>query len=320
MTQHSSLSNRHPAPYRRTVHAVALFAAAVTLPLLMTGAQVTTNRFGMAVPDWPTTFGINMFLYNMAEASYAVFVEHRHRLFGSSLGIATIILAAWFVLADRRRWMKLLGVGALLAVIGQGSLGGIRVLRNSTTFAAIHGCTGQLVFALLVALCVLTSRDWLQPDAEADDPGSLRRRSAVNLGLIYGQIVIGATLRHFGANLLFHAVLAVAVLAHAVALWIRVERSAASVPWLVKPARWMAMAVAVQVLLGIAAWWLLRPFDGIPRLVTTPQSLARTGHVVNGALFLASAVVLTLRAFRHLRSPEVPNRELVRQGAVEVVA
>ena len=62
----------------------------------------------------------------------------------------------------------------------------------------------------------------------------------------------------------------------------------------------MALAVTLQVLLGIAAWWLLRPFDGLARYVTTPQALVRTAHQANGALLLGSAVVLTLRSFRRL--------------------
>src|SRR5436305_2792214 len=93
----------------RGPHRVAVFAAAVTWPLLISGGQVTTYRVGMAVPDWPTTFGINMFLYRFWDASWGIFIEHRHRLFGSALGLATIVLAAWFALAERRRGMTAMG-------------------------------------------------------------------------------------------------------------------------------------------------------------------------------------------------------------------
>src|SRR4051812_1779615 len=145
--------------YRRGPHWMALLTAFLTWPLLISGARVTTNRVGMAVPDWPTTFGINMFLYNMFDAPWGVYIEHSHRLFGSLVGVSTIVLATWLVLADPRRWMKAMGGMALLAVIVQGLIGGTRVLKNSTYYAAIHGCTGQLVFALLVAICVFTGRD-----------------------------------------------------------------------------------------------------------------------------------------------------------------
>jgi heme a synthase len=315
-TQHSALGTQHSNP-PRGVHLVAVMAALFALPLLITGAQVTTNRVGMAVLDWPTTRGQNMFLYDYFEAPLGVVIEHRHRLFGSALGFASIVLAVWFVAADPRRWMKALGVATLAAVSIQGILGGIRVLRNSTTFAAIHGCTGQAVFALLVALCVLTGRDWATAGDPMCDPDHLRRRSLTTLLLIYAQIVLGATLRHFGANLVLHAVMAVAVWGHVAWLAWRVERLRSDVPSLVAPSRWMAVAVTLQIALGIAAWWVLRPFDGIPRYVTRIQAIFRSGHVVNGAVLLGASLAVTLRAFRHLASPAPATNP---QAAVSALA
>src|SRR3954466_14581961 len=115
---------------------MAVFAAVFTLPLLFVGGSVTTYRVGMAVPDWPTTFGINMFLYDFWNAPFGVRVEHSHRLYGAAVGLSTLVLAGWFLAAERRRSMKWLGVLAVLAVIGQGVLGGTRVTRNSTLLAA----------------------------------------------------------------------------------------------------------------------------------------------------------------------------------------
>jgi heme a synthase len=286
----------------RGPHAVAVVAAVFTWPLIFVGGLVTTYRVGMAVPDWPTTFGMNMFLFRFWEAAWGVFIEHGHRLYGAAVGLATLILAVWFVAADRRASMKALGVLALLAVIGQGVLGGYRVRLNSTTLAAVHGATAQAFFALMVALCVLTGRGWSIPPKRVADVERLRRRSAVTLALIYLQILLGAWLRHFGTStgLVVHAVLAAAVWGHAVALVWRVARQRREVPELVPAARAMALAVTFQVLLGIAAWWLLLPFDGLARFVTTPQALVRTAHQANGALLLGSAVVLTLRSFRRL--------------------
>jgi cytochrome c oxidase assembly protein subunit 15 len=223
------------------------------------------------------------------------------------LGFAAIVLACWLALADRRRWMKAMGLVVLLAVIGQGLLGANRVLLNSTVYAAIHACTAELVFALMVALCVFTGRNWIGAAYSQPDNDHLRRRAVVTLSLIYSQMVVGAILRHFGAGLAVHAVLAVAVWGHAAMLAWRVERVKASVPALLPSARAMALAVSLQVLLGAAAWWMLRPFDGIPRAVSTAQALVRTGHLANGALLLGASVVLTLRAFRHL-SPAQPAR------------
>jgi heme a synthase len=310
--------------FRLGPHWVAVFAAAITWPLLISGGQVTTYRVGMAVPDWPTTFGINMFLYRFWNASWGVFIEHRHRLLGSALGIAAIVLAVWFAVAETRRWMRVLGFVALLAVIGQGLLGASRVLFNSTLYAAVHASTAELVFALLVALGVLTGRDWLENKARFPDHEHLRRRAIVTLALVYGQMVAGAILRHFSAGLAVHAVLAIAVWGHAAMLAWRVERVKASVPSLFPSARAMALIVSVQMLLGVAAWWMLRPFDGIPRAVTTAQALIRTGHLANGALLLAASVILTLRAFRHLVSPRdarlASSAPYPASGSLEMVA
>jgi len=238
------------------------------------------------------------------------------------VGLSTVILAAWFLVAERRRSMKWLGVLALLAVIGQGVLGGTRVTRNSTMLAALHGITGQAFFALMVALCVLTGRDWLEAAGRRPDPAHLRRRALVTLALVASQIVAGAWLRHFPspAALAAHAVLAAAVWGHAAMLAWRVERRKAESPALTASSRAMALAVTAQVALGVAAWWMLRPIDGTPRMVTIVQAMVRTGHQANGALLLAAAVVLTLRASRHLAPAESPARPSRAPFDLEAVA
>src|SRR5438445_7066802 len=102
-TQHSGTpALRHSG----TQHFVAVLAAVFTWPLIFVGGLVTTYRVGMAVPDWPTTFGMNMFLYRFWEAAWGVFIEHGHRLYGAAVGLATIVLAAWFLVSERRAWMK----------------------------------------------------------------------------------------------------------------------------------------------------------------------------------------------------------------------
>src|SRR5262245_14707312 len=102
-------------PNSRGAHRVVLIATVLTWPLLLAGGSVSVYRVGMAVPDWPTTFGINMFLYRFWEAAWGVKVEHTHRLFGAAVGLACIVLAVWLAVAERRRWMKALGAFTLLA-------------------------------------------------------------------------------------------------------------------------------------------------------------------------------------------------------------
>ena len=305
--------------YRRGPHWVALLAVVFTWPLLLVGGSVTTYRVGMAVPDWPTTFGINMFLYDFWNAPFGVKVEHTHRLYGAAVGLATIVLCGWFLAADRRRWMKGLGVLALLAVIGQGVLGGYRVRHNSTALAAVHGVTGQAFFALMVSLCVLTGRDWMAAAQPRPDPARLKRRSTATLVMVVAQIVVGAWLRHFGSNLALavHALVAIAVWSHAGLLAWQVERHRREVSELV-PAAWMlALAVTIQVALGVAAWWVLPTPD---RPVTFWPALIRTGHQANAALVLASVVILTLRSARHLARRPDPARVSSPELELEAVA
>ena len=58
---------------------------------------MTTYRVGLAVPDWPSTFGINMLLYDFWNAPFGVQMEHSHRLYGAAVGLATLFLAGWFL-------------------------------------------------------------------------------------------------------------------------------------------------------------------------------------------------------------------------------
>jgi len=253
------------------------------------------------VPDWPTTFGANMFLYDMTRASWAVFGEHTHRLYGAAVGLFVILLLGEFLLFERRRWIKTLGVLALFGVIIQGVLGGYRVRLNSTLLAAVHGSTAQLYFGFLVALCVLTGRSWFGK-ARAVPGRSLdkvRASAAVTLGMIYAMVLLGAWLRHYSSvsALRLHAILALAVLGHAGVLVVRLARPRGAFPELAPAARAMGVALLFQISLGVAAWWLLRPYDGLPHAVTTLAALVRTGHQANAGLLIGSAVVLAIRAF-----------------------
>jgi cytochrome c oxidase assembly protein subunit 15 len=292
-----------PAPsFQRGPHWIALCAAVFTLPLLYVGGSVTTYRVGLAVPDWPQTFGINMFLYDFWNAPFGVRVEHTHRLYGAAVGMATLLLAAWFMAFERRRWMKGLGVLAVAAVIVQGVLGGTRVTQVSTLLAAVHGVVGQAFFGLMVALCVMTDRRWHEHKHDLVDHDRLRVRSLWLLALVVAQIGLGSWLRHFGspAALAVHGVMALAVWAHAVVLFLRVKRGGTSLSTLFASSLAAAVASSLQILLGIVAMVYLLPFDGIPRQVTFYQAVVRTGHQTNGALMLAATVVLILRTFRLL--------------------
>lgn len=290
-----------PRGFRWSPHAMAVGATAFTWPLLFVGGLVTTYRVGMAVPDWPTTFGVNMFLYNMFDASWGVFGEHAHRLYASAVGLFTILLTVDFLLYERRPRIKGLAVLALLLVIAQGVMGGMRVRWNSTGLAAFHGVFGQAFFGFMVALCVLTGRQWFGKARPVAGPivGKARRGAIAALALVGVQEVLGAWLRHQPSRLglMVHATAALLVLGHVGMIAVRYGRARSPLTELVPAARALGLLLVLQVALGVGAWWMLRPFDGIPRAVSMFQALIRTGHQANAALLVAAAVVLVMRAY-----------------------
>src|SRR3954447_1997966 len=106
------------------LHRFAWITSIATLFLICSGGMVTSKGVGLAVPDWPTTFGYNMFLFPVSKWIGGVLFEHTHRLIASTVGFLTIILAVWLWRAEDRQTVKTLGLVAVGAVVLQGILGG----------------------------------------------------------------------------------------------------------------------------------------------------------------------------------------------------
>src|SRR5215212_6449864 len=145
-------------------HRSAVALACATFPLVWVGGLVTTTDAGMAVPDWPNTYGYNLFLYpwqSWLAGPWDLFVEHGHRMLAALVGIITIGMLFVLMRLERRNWVRGTGFAALALVMFQGALGGMRVLFDERTLAMLHGMTGPLFFGITVALAVITSRTWL---------------------------------------------------------------------------------------------------------------------------------------------------------------
>lgn len=128
----------------------AVLLVCTTFPLIWVGGLVTSYDAGMAVPDWPSTYGYNLFLYPWQTwlfGPWDLVIEHGHRLLGALAGVVTILLNVSVWRCDHRRWMRWIALTALLLVIGQGLLGGARVHFDQRTIAMIHGCVGPSFFA-----------------------------------------------------------------------------------------------------------------------------------------------------------------------------
>src|SRR5947209_5449281 len=121
--------------------------------------MVTSKNAGLAVPDWPTTFGYNMFMFPISKWIGGIFFEHTHRLIASTIGFLTIILCVWLW---RRgdALLRNLGLIALAAVILQGVLGGLRVMTLKDQIGIFHACLAQAFLALLVFIALCTTRSW----------------------------------------------------------------------------------------------------------------------------------------------------------------
>jgi cytochrome c oxidase assembly protein subunit 15 len=288
-------------------HRIAVVLACATFPLLFVGGLVTSKGVGLAVPDWPTRFGHNMFLYPWSKMVGGIFYEHSHRLVASLVGMLTIVLAVTFWLREERAWLRWLGAAALALVIGQGVLGGLRVVLLENTFGVLHAATAQIFFALTICLAILTSASWVQPTPPlVGDSGRLRRLCALTAGLMYLQIVFGAVLRHTGERLDAHLLFAVLVAVHVVLILMRVGRHHAHVAQIRRPALLLFVLLLAQVGLGgasyltkFAGFWIVS-FDAIVLLTTT--------HLAIGALMLAASVALALRAHRLTMPPAAERR------------
>lgn len=303
-------------------HRAAVLLVCATFPLIWVGGLVTTGDAGMAVPDWPNTFGYNLFLYPWKTwlfGPYDVFVEHGHRLLGALAGLLTLALAAVLWRRESRRWVRWLGLAAVVGVIGQGVLGGLRVQLAEPLLAQIHGCTGPLFFALAVALALFTSRKWLAIErGEHAAAGRLQRLSAIATALAYLQIVIGSHLRHvrpewspaaFRAAVWFHLLGAAVLAVHAGLLFAFSRRLPAGDGWLSRPALALAVLVGVQLSLGAGAWvanygfpvWFQGRAISEAYLVEHHgwlQSAVTTAHVAFGSLIFATSTLLSLRGWR----------------------
>ena len=299
----AAASGRHPSSFSTWPHRLAVTLAGATFPLLFIGGLVTSLGAGLAVPDWPTTFGYNMFLYPWSKMIGGVFYEHSHRLIASCVGLLTIALTVTLWIKEDRRWLHWLGITALAMVIVQGVLGGLRVVLLQHTLAIIHACFAQVFFALTVSLALFTSREWCNENSTSiDDGGRLRRLALITTVLVYIQIVFGALLRHTGERLDGHLLFAALVAIHVVLLLLRITRHHGEEPTLVRPAYWLGGLLLVQLSLGTAAY--LGKFTPLLPLRGGALVLTATTHLIIGALMLVTSLTIALRAFRHSRRRE----------------
>jgi cytochrome c oxidase assembly protein subunit 15 len=297
---------------------LAKVAAAATFLLVVAGGLVTSNEAGLAVVDWPNSFGSNMFLFPLARMTGGIYYEHAHRLFGALVGLTTIALAFRLWRHDERRWLIRLGLAAVALVILQGMLGGLRVtggftlstseadMAPSLELALAHGVLGQIFLGVIVAIAVFTSRSWLDAPEAEERPYFRDDRTFQRwlLAILIVQLVLGAAQRHLATLLIVHLSLAAIVIVLALMVGGRAW-------WLYREARLMEIIgkllislASMQVFLGIAALAVTqgKATVGSP---TTLEVTITTAHQATGAVILALSVALHLWTQRLFKPAEV---------------
>jgi cytochrome c oxidase assembly protein subunit 15 len=290
------------------VHRFAVLTAGATLVLIFVGALVTSTGSGLAVPDWPLSFG-QVFPPMVGGVLY----EHGHRLVAAFVGLLTVTLMVLLTQWDPRAWVRWLARGAVLAVVLQGALGGVTVLlRLPLAVSVTHACLAQAFLCLVIALAVCTSPGWQERPARRLEPmqPALWFVAAITAGKVYVQLILGSLMRHMGAGLaipdfplafgrlvppldslavtvhFLHRLGALLVMLCVGWTMARIFSQHRAEGRLLRPALLLGGLVLLQLTLGALTIWTRRAV------------LPMTAHVAVGAAVLATSVVITLRAAR----------------------
>ena len=293
------------------LHAFAMLLVGATLTLIFVGGLVTSTGSGLAVPDWPLSFG--QFFPRMVGG---VFYEHGHRMVATTVGFLTVVLAVWTCLVDVAPLVRRLALAAVGVVIAQGVLGGLTVLfLLPPAISVAHACLAQAFLCVTVVLAVVTNPGWT-PATRAPADASLVRVTSATVAVVYAQLILGAVMRHTGAGLaipdfplalgrlvppfdapgvaIHFAHRCGALVVATMVAWsaTRILRTRAGDLALTRPAVLAAALVVTQITLGALTIW------------TRKAVLPTTAHVAVGAAILATTVMLAARARRAGAAPE----------------
>ena len=263
------------------LHRYACATVGAAFLLLIAGGLVTSTDSGLAVPDWPLSYG--KFFPPMVGG---ILYEHGHRMIAGVVALMIAGLAAWLWRVEPRRWVRRLGAAALGGVIAQALLGGLTVILLLPPAVSItHACLAQLVFCSLAGLALATSPAWHEAAAHPADSAT-RMQTALLASAVCVQLILGALIRHTGQGLTLHIAGAIMVLLLSAGLAWRVSRKAPRDAGLWRIVRLLPVAVVAQIGLGLSVWAFGRPI------------LLATAHVAFGAAVLALSCISALWAHR----------------------
>lgn len=269
--------------------------------MITAGALVTSNDAGLSVPDWPTSFG---YLVKVPHFVGGVRYEWSHRMVAGSLLTLTLAIAIWTFLAERRRWLRWLAVGAFCTVILQATLGGMTVLfLQPPWLSTAHATVAQTFFCLAVAIALFTGRKWVeeQPRVEFDSRRpSLFTLTLLSIVVLYVQLILGGMFRHHGMSWWPHVLNAVIVAFVLAWTAIRALSVYSYMEAIRRPAIVMLSLLIAQLFLGFTAFMTRVAWGRDAVQPELPMVMATVTHVAVGALLLATTVVLAIQVWRHV--------------------
>ena len=182
---------------------LAKVTAGATLLLIFIGSLVTSTGSGLAVPDWPLSYGM-LFPPMVGGILY----EHGHRMAAAAVGLLVVIQAVVVSRLEQRRWVRMLAWLAVALILIQGGLGGLTVLLLlPTPISMTHAVLAQTLFLLLVYIAYAESREWRAREAGAASAPPNRAEysphsravfaaAVILVAAVYVQLLLGALMRH----------------------------------------------------------------------------------------------------------------------------
>jgi cytochrome c oxidase assembly protein subunit 15 len=291
-----------------------VFVACATFLLIIAGALVTSNDAGLSIPDWPTSFHS----FKVPSLTGGIRYEWSHRAIAGSIICLTVSIAIWTWIADRRRWMKWLGVAALSTILAQAVLGGLTVLLLQPPWvSSAHAAVGQTFFCIAVCIAMFTGRRWVEeePRVELDmRRPSLMTLAGLSIFMLYVQLILGAMFRHHGMSWWPHVLNA--ALVSVVLAWtcIRALSQYAKIDAIRRPAITMLSLLIAQLCLGFTAFITRVAWGHDAVQPELPMVVSTVAHVATGALLLATSIVLAIQVRRHV--PAAVREQVAQENSV----
>ncbi|MDC1142878.1 heme o synthase [Planctomycetota bacterium] len=318
-------------PWQKRAHKLAWMTAGLTLFLIVVGAMVTTTKAGDTNPDWSLSFW--QWFETWWNSTGGRAWEDGHRVIGTTVGFFAIATAFAVWKGERNSPRRWLGLIVVIALMLQGVIGGLRVLVVShpefrdnvlhltgggadvearrAIMAMFHGVIGQISFALLSIMVLVTSRQWISKITPKPSINGLSTRKLSRFVVFAAvlQLILGTIVRQTGHHVMWHVAGAFTVTFSIIWLVMRVFRYHSEVVAVRRTTSVVGFLLILQVFLGIVPWMLTQgQFDS-----PTPLSLVailRSTHVTVGALLLIAVTVQLIWIHRLIQDAE-PGTEPV---------